>query len=301
MNFLDLFNSRDKNKRLSHIKNLIGLACCDGKLDKVELDLIIRIANRVGITRSEIEKIGKNSSSILFIQPDNDHERLEQLYDLVLVMMVDGEIREIEIAILTVTAQRLGIKHLLIDSIISALVELINGGVSVEFAYSRFKKLLFVSTDNEGEMVEDIRQNLLASINLANIFKNFDEYDKRNFDILVSRFFDIDNINMHKFNENLQILNNANGIYESSFGTQSIRRICSLSPIFIKLFVAAYPDVYLWHHHGKFNSASFFGNPRITLIDTGKYSFSDSFQPQNYLRRIVDEYISERGVLECAI
>ena len=34
MKFIELFDSRDKEKRISHIRNLMALACADGKLLK---------------------------------------------------------------------------------------------------------------------------------------------------------------------------------------------------------------------------------------------------------------------------
>ena len=57
MALIDLFDSGDKKKRLSHIKNLVALAASDGELDKSELDLIFRIGAKVGLTRDELLRI----------------------------------------------------------------------------------------------------------------------------------------------------------------------------------------------------------------------------------------------------
>ncbi len=136
MKLLELFDSRDKKKRLSHIRNLISLACIDGQIDKNELDLIFRIAIRGGLTPEEFKRIVDRPDSVSFTPPDNYRERIEQLYDMVLVMMIDGEIHEKEIALCKLSAIRLGFKHQVIDKMIHDIIDSIAKGIAADIALS---------------------------------------------------------------------------------------------------------------------------------------------------------------------
>lgn len=137
MRLLELFDSRDKKKRLSHIRNLVFLACSDGQLDKDEVDLIVRIGLRAGISHDELSRILKRPDSISFTAPDTFRERVEQLYDMVMVMMIDGELHENEITLCKVTAVRLGFRHEVIDKIVHDIINMIIDGIEVELALER--------------------------------------------------------------------------------------------------------------------------------------------------------------------
>lgn len=140
MKLLELFDSRDKKKRLSHIRNLVGLAVSDGHLDEAEIDLIFRIGLKVGLSPEELKRILSRPESVSFSAPDSFRERIEQLYDMVMVMMVDGELHENEIALCKVTAMKLGFRHEIIDKIVHDTIELIIDGIEAEIALERLAR-----------------------------------------------------------------------------------------------------------------------------------------------------------------
>jgi uncharacterized tellurite resistance protein B-like protein len=142
MRLSELFESRDKKKRLSHVKNLIGLALSDGNFDKGEMNFVSRIAASAGIQPGEIERIMKRPESISFFPPENQQERVEQLYDLVMLMMVDGEFHENEIAFCKLVAIELGFKHQIIEEIVDKTIEMILAGVASEIAVNRLKDFI---------------------------------------------------------------------------------------------------------------------------------------------------------------
>lgn len=142
MKFLELFDSRDKKKRLSHIRNLIALACADGSLDKSEMDLIFKIGVNAGLSPVELKRIFERPDSIAFFPPDSYRERIEQLYDMVMVMMVDGEFHENEIALCKLTAIKLGFKHQIIDKIVNDTVKMIVDGIATDIAIARLLSLV---------------------------------------------------------------------------------------------------------------------------------------------------------------
>ena len=137
MNLVELFDSRDKKKRLSHVKNLVGLALADGNRDEDEMSLIFAISLKGGLTQSELKRIFDRPESIEFTPPDSFRERIEQLYDMVLLMMIDGEIHEKEMDLCKLTAIRLGFKSKIIDKIILELIDKIERGIVAEEALTR--------------------------------------------------------------------------------------------------------------------------------------------------------------------
>lgn len=142
MKFLELFDSRDKKRRLSHIKNLVALACADGSLDNREMDLIFKIGVRAGLSPGEIERIFDRPESVPFYPPESYRERIEQLYDMVMVMMVDGELHDKEISFCKFTALKLGFSHKIIDSMINHIIETINNGIASEIALRKLLNLV---------------------------------------------------------------------------------------------------------------------------------------------------------------
>lgn len=137
MKFIELFDSRDKKKRLSHIRNLVALACADGSLDKNEVELILRIGLSAGLTYEELQRIMKRPESIAFYTPNSYRERIEQLFDMIMVMMVDGKLHENEIALCKLTAIKLGFEHQIIDKMVHDIIEMIEKGIAVEIALDR--------------------------------------------------------------------------------------------------------------------------------------------------------------------
>jgi uncharacterized tellurite resistance protein B-like protein len=128
MGLLNLFGG-DRKKRLSHIKNLVALSALDGQIDKSEIDFIIKVGTRSGLKKTELLKILKYPESVSFRPPNTLEERIDQLYDMVLLMMVDGHIHDNEMAFCKITAQRLGIKKEVIDELVNEVVSKIVDGM----------------------------------------------------------------------------------------------------------------------------------------------------------------------------
>lgn len=142
MKFIELFDSRDKKKRLSHVRNLVALACADGSLDKAEMELIFNIGVKAGLSPDELNRIFQRPNSISFYPPDSYRERIEQLYDMVMVMMVDGALHDSEIALCKLTAIKLGFNHKIIDKMVHDTVEMIAKGIAADIALSRLLNLV---------------------------------------------------------------------------------------------------------------------------------------------------------------
>jgi uncharacterized tellurite resistance protein B-like protein len=134
MGLLSIFDSKDKKNRMSHMLNLLAVACADGKFEKSEIDLFLQIGKRVGVTEGELRRVIENPGSVKLTAPDNDVDRIALLYDMVLMMMVNGDIDENEILYCKNTATRLGFNHKVIDVIVTKIIEMVKKGVENEKA-----------------------------------------------------------------------------------------------------------------------------------------------------------------------
>lgn len=123
MGLLELFNSYDKKKRKSHFKNLFNVARVDGGVDRSELDLIVGLAEKFQMSTEEVTKIIRNPEAVAWVMPKTTGERLEHLYDLVVVMIVNGQIDERELFLCKSLGVKLGFGEDTIDSLVRDLIE----------------------------------------------------------------------------------------------------------------------------------------------------------------------------------
>ena len=137
MGLFDIFDGKEKKKRLSHMFNLLAVACADGVLEQAEIDLILQIGKRMDVSYDELKRVIERPGSVKFTAPETNQERIALLYDMVLVMMVNGDIDEGEVLYCKNIAQKLGFSHKVIDVIVSKVIELVKQGIENEKAVEK--------------------------------------------------------------------------------------------------------------------------------------------------------------------
>jgi len=137
MGLRDLFNRTDKKKRRSHFKNLFAVARADGDVDRAEMDLVIGLAEKFHMSTEEVTKIIRDPDAVPLVIPKTPHERIEHLYDLISVMMVDGKIDEKELFLCKSLGVKLGCEETDIDSLVRDLIEQALGGNAPEKAVEK--------------------------------------------------------------------------------------------------------------------------------------------------------------------
>jgi hypothetical protein len=134
MGLFNIFDGAEKKKRMSHMLNLLAVACADGVLEQSEIDLILHIGNRLGVDASELRRVIEKPQSIKFVAPDNNHDRIALLYDMVLVMLINGDIDDNEVLYCKSTALKLGFDSKIIDLMVTKVIELAKQKVETEKA-----------------------------------------------------------------------------------------------------------------------------------------------------------------------
>ncbi|MEQ9422845.1 MAG: TerB family tellurite resistance protein [Cyclobacteriaceae bacterium] len=126
----------------SHLKNLWEVAMSDGHIDESETKLLYQIANRHGAGKSRANKIKGRMDSIEFVSPDNDEERFDQIYDLVMMMAADGEIDDNEMAVCNKYAEKLGFDKRIVEEMVYSISSNITVGNDPEETKQRIKYML---------------------------------------------------------------------------------------------------------------------------------------------------------------
>ncbi len=135
MSLFDLFKSKNKDNRKSYLKEIIKVAKADGLLDKREYELILKIGHKLACSADEIKELRDE------IQLDDPAEasqskkhRLELLFDLVAIMLIDGTIDPKELGLCKSIAMKSGFEPEVVDDIVHRINILTQSGKSIEQA-----------------------------------------------------------------------------------------------------------------------------------------------------------------------
>jgi uncharacterized tellurite resistance protein B-like protein len=119
MDLLRIFITDKEGIRRSHIKNLVTIAMADGHLDTEEWNLLLMIAQHLGMEEEEIKNIKNGFEKVDFVPPKKYEDKIQQIRDLVAIMTIDREISEKELEFCKKIALKLDILPQVIDEIIA--------------------------------------------------------------------------------------------------------------------------------------------------------------------------------------
>ena len=102
-------NNLEREKKLSHLKNLVFVAAADGHIDKSEQLFLSQVAQKFGISAEEFNAIMAEPGKIQFTPPATEPEKIEQLRELIVMMLADGSIDKREVGICLDVAMAMGL------------------------------------------------------------------------------------------------------------------------------------------------------------------------------------------------
>lgn len=108
-----------QNKKM-HLQNLVTLAKADGKLHADEINLLNKIGKHYGLKKNQILEIFKEQKNAELKIPANFDQKINQLFEIVKLMMVDNIVDEKEMEIANEMAENLKFDK----NIINRLIEL---------------------------------------------------------------------------------------------------------------------------------------------------------------------------------
>ena len=108
MSISDLYASGTHKENVSHFANLVRLALVDDVIKNGERKLLNRLAKGLGIAKHEYKDIIKNLQNYPIAPPISYDERIERLYNLTKMILVDNEISKRQVSLLQRIAIGLG-------------------------------------------------------------------------------------------------------------------------------------------------------------------------------------------------
>lgn len=129
------FENEQAKKIKGHLCNLAALAKADGHVDDREMNFIITVGKKNGVSASDVRKLVAGETRCVSDLPANDSERFDQIFDLVDMMLADGIVDETEMDFCIIMAEKLGFRK----AIVGVLVRKISQGVKDAVPRERIK------------------------------------------------------------------------------------------------------------------------------------------------------------------
>ncbi len=108
-------------EKISHLNDLVQLSRIDGQESPIEISFINSVAEKMGISREELEKIREKNNNIEFTLPENIYQLMMQYHRIIILMGIDRIVSESEMDFCI----GLGIKMKLKPDAIREILELV--------------------------------------------------------------------------------------------------------------------------------------------------------------------------------
>lgn len=107
---IGFFEHQYLSYKKNHLRNLLALARADGNLHPKEEQLLYRIGNRYGLKDRQIRKLVESDEKHTVDIPDNHNDRMNLMYDLLLMIHADDRVVKNEIRFFEDAVKKFGMK-----------------------------------------------------------------------------------------------------------------------------------------------------------------------------------------------
>ncbi|MCA4895912.1 MAG: TerB family tellurite resistance protein [Cytophagales bacterium] len=107
---IGFFENQYLSYKKDHIKNLLALAKADGHVHEKEEAVIYKIGKRYGLKDRQVKAILDSNEKFKINVPDNHHDKMNVLYDLMLIVFADGVVEKKEVAFCEDVAKQFSLK-----------------------------------------------------------------------------------------------------------------------------------------------------------------------------------------------
>jgi uncharacterized membrane protein YebE (DUF533 family) len=120
---LGFFEHQYLSYKKNHIKNLLALAKADGTVHKKEQEMLFKIGKRYGLKDRQVQALIASDEKFTVNVPDNFHDKMNVLYDLMLMVWADGVIEPKEIAFCEDVVKKFGMKKEIVKWLLDEVFE----------------------------------------------------------------------------------------------------------------------------------------------------------------------------------
>ncbi len=107
---IGFFENQYLSYKKDHVKNLLALAKADGHVHEKEREVIFQIGKRYGLKERQIKEILESDEKFKVNVPNNHYDKMNVLYDLMLIVFADGVIEKKEVAFCEDVAKQFSLK-----------------------------------------------------------------------------------------------------------------------------------------------------------------------------------------------
>ncbi len=127
---MDLPLNRDEyNSVRKSFFNIFALFINIESISSQMMDCIFKWGIQLGISRDELHFIMNKPEAIQFVEPENQFEAIEHVYDIVYMIYLDGIVEDIELEVTMKYAEKLGFKPHIVGDLLKAIVTAPHDGI----------------------------------------------------------------------------------------------------------------------------------------------------------------------------
>lgn len=115
---IGFFEHQYLSYKKNHIKSLLALSKSDGHLHQKEIEVLYEIGRRYGLKDRQIKEMIDSEEKFEVYVPDNFHDKMNILYDMVLMVHADGIVEKKEIEFCQDVVKKFGMKKEIVQWII---------------------------------------------------------------------------------------------------------------------------------------------------------------------------------------
>jgi uncharacterized membrane protein YebE (DUF533 family) len=107
---IGFFEHQYLSYKKNHIRNLLALAKADGFIHEKEEKMLYKIGKRYGLKDRQVKTLVDSNEKFEINVPDNHNDKMNVLYDLMLMVYADGVVEKSEIAFCEDVVKKFGMK-----------------------------------------------------------------------------------------------------------------------------------------------------------------------------------------------
>lgn len=132
MSISDLYSSGKHKQETGHFANIVKIAKADGNISEIELNLLIKVGKKLNITEEEFTLILNNPEKFPLNPPVDHNERIERLYRLAKMILVDGDAALTEVKLMQKVAVGLHFPTNNVELICNKAIELVTKDINID-------------------------------------------------------------------------------------------------------------------------------------------------------------------------
>lgn len=112
---IGFFEHQYLSYKKNHLRNVIALAKADGELHASEEKMLYKMGEKYGLKDRQIASLIRSNKSVQVTIPDSHDQKMNQLYDLVLMVYADGIVEKSEVTFCEELMVQFGFKKEIVE------------------------------------------------------------------------------------------------------------------------------------------------------------------------------------------